>query len=282
MRCWPACRGVGGVLRRLLRGLLPADRAPSTSARGCCGSMAADVEARRRRVDARPRDPAGRWPRGRPGCRRGGQRFDCFGLPVSVRGLYTPMLLVTVLDAARASWSRSRPQCRGSTLPDPRSLRRGRRRGPGGRRRAVAGALRGLASACSTARGCRRRSTGAAARVASTCWRSSRPIRRIRSWCGSSASRSWRRRRSLSSTPRALSLVALAVVIVGDVAAAACARQGWSPSRSIFALAGARPVHACRPDSTPRAGTVGAAALRAGLQHDAHADAIRHRRRARR
>lgn len=51
-----------------------------------------------------------------------GQRFTLLGLPISVRGLYTPILVVTVLIVARVIVY-LRPVIAGLDLPSPRSLR---------------------------------------------------------------------------------------------------------------------------------------------------------------
>lgn len=51
-----------------------------------------------------------------------GRRLDLFGLPISVRGLYTPILLVTALVTARVVVY-LRPALAPLSLPDPRSLK---------------------------------------------------------------------------------------------------------------------------------------------------------------
>ena len=141
-------RGVGGVLRRLLRGLLPADWRRSTSPRGCCASSGGRRGSRRR----------ARWmldlcillagglvvglALGRGG------RLDFFGVPVSVRGLYTPMFLLTRCWSSPASLVYLRPQLsRHWRCPIRASVGAARRRRPRRRGRAVAGALRRLAAA---------------------------------------------------------------------------------------------------------------------------------------
>ena len=207
---------------------------------------------------------------------RGG-RLDFFGLPVSVRGLYTPILLLTAAGHGARVLLPAARTCRALTLPDPRSLRRRRGRPAGRRRRAVASALRRVAAGV-------RRHLGLAADLLAQqpARRGPAGVRHAESvaparWCGSSdrpqlaapiGVRRVHRERSAWSRWRSSS---------SPVAAAAPRARGWVTLAAGLRDAGARPVRARRRREHLHPGTVGAAALRAGLRHDPHADAVRDR-----
>ena len=131
---------------------------------------------------------------------RGG-RFELLGIPISIRGLYTPVFVLTTLVGARVD-ADAAPARRGRELvavaiDGARDAgRRARLRGP-----AVAGAVRARRAADRRPLRATRRSSGAAARAAATCSASSKPIPITRS-CAASTTRSRPRPRTSSNTRR--------------------------------------------------------------------------------
>ena len=192
---------------------------------------------------------------------RGG-RVELLGVPVSVRGLYTPMFVLTVLVLARVLIT-LRPHIARVTLPDPRAIGAVRRRRHHRRGGAVAGALRRVAADARRLAGCRRRSTGAAVRRGWTCSRSSSRTPRTRwsTWLAGSAQLA--APTVFVEHTASLSLVALAVVVFGAWRLG-LRPAGWVTLTVVFGLLALGPfVHRRRRQHVcPR--SVGAAALRAG------------------